>query len=75
MADRRGRTPTARGDNTRMTFRIAFVVVLFSVLLIACGDRYRGICQTQTTLITKNKALAATGSTIYGDPYVEARSC
>lgn len=56
-------------------FRITFVVVLFSVLMIACGDRYRGICQTETTLITKNKALAATGSTIYGDPYVEARTC
>jgi hypothetical protein len=51
------------------------VVVLFSVLMIACGDRYRGICQTETTLITKNKALAATGSTIYGDAYVEARTC
>jgi hypothetical protein len=58
-----------------MTFRITFVVVLFSVLMIACGDRYRGICQTETTLITKNKALAATGSTIYGDAYVEARTC
>jgi hypothetical protein len=58
-----------------MIFRITFVVVLFSVLMIACGDRYRGICQTETTLITKNKALAATGSTIYGDTYVEARTC
>jgi hypothetical protein len=56
-----------------MIFRTAFVVVLLTVLLVACGDKYRGICLDEPR--TKNKALGVTGTTRYGDPSVQAASC
>jgi hypothetical protein len=56
-----------------MIWRTAFVAVLLTVLLVACGDKYRGICLEQPR--TKNKSLAVTGTTRYGDPYVQAASC
>jgi hypothetical protein len=56
-----------------MIFRTAFVVVLLTVLLVACGDKYRGICLDEPR--TKNKALGVTGTTRYGDPYLQAASC
>jgi hypothetical protein len=56
-----------------MIYRTAFVVVLLTVLLVACGDKYRGICLDEPR--TKNKALGVTGTTRYGDPSVQAASC
>ena len=58
-----------------MIWRTAFVVVLLTVLAVACTDRYRGICDTTTIARTKNKALGITGSPLYGEPRFEARSC
>ena len=31
-----------------MIWRTVFVAVLLTVLAVACGDRYRGICDTTT---------------------------
>jgi hypothetical protein len=56
-----------------MIFRTAFVVVLLTVLLVACGDKYRGICLNEPR--TKNKALGVTGTTRYGDAQIQARAC
>ena len=56
-----------------MIFRTAFVAVLLTVLLVACGDKYRGICLEQPR--TKNKALGVTGSTRYGEPQFQAKAC
>lgn len=56
-----------------MIWRTVFVAVLLTVLAVACGDRYRGICDDQPR--TKNKTLGVTGTTRYGDPRLEARSC
>ena len=59
-----------------MIWRTVFVAVLLTVLAVACSDRYRGICDTTTTIArTKNKALGITGSTLYGEYRIEARSC
>jgi hypothetical protein len=56
-----------------MILRTAFVAVLLTVLLVACGDKYRGICLDQPR--TKNKALGITGSTLYGDAQIQAQAC
>jgi hypothetical protein len=56
-----------------MIYRTAFVAVLLTVLLVACGDKYRGICLEQPRM--KNKALGITGSTVYGDAQIQARAC
>jgi hypothetical protein len=56
-----------------MIFRTAFVAVLLTVLLVACGDKYRGICLDEPR--TKNKALGITGSTVYGEPQFQAKAC
>ena len=59
-----------------MIWRTVFVAVLLTVLAVACTDRYRGICDTTTTIArSKNKALGLTGTTVYGEPRYEARSC
>ena len=56
-----------------MIWRTVFVAVLLTVLAVACSDRYRGICDTEPR--TKNKALGITGTTVYGEYRLEAKSC
>ena len=58
-----------------MTFRIAFVAVLFTVLLSACNNKMWIECSTTSTYRTKNKALnwaEAPPTTTYG---ALAQSC
>lgn len=46
-----------------MTFRIAFVAVLFAAILTSCADRNRVPCEAIVTIArTKNKALGYVGT-------------
>ena len=56
-----------------MIWRTAFVVVLLTVLAVACTPRHRVDCEEPIRY--KNKSLGITGTTRYGDAPPLALSC